>query len=121
LIVDDERDLVEMLAMRLKASGDYDVDSAFDGVAGLEKAQASHPDIVLLDAYMPRMDGWEVCRRLCDNPATQDIAVVMMTAGHSRQTQAQAKQAGALEIISKPFDTQEIASALQSIDFGSAD
>ena len=79
LVIDDIEANVRLLEAKLSAEY-YDVLTAFDGPTGLAMAAAEHPDIVLLDVMMPGMDGFEVCRRLKDDPLTRHIPVVLVTA-----------------------------------------
>src|ERR1044071_6497252 len=79
LVVDDVELNVKLLEAKL-ANEYFEVVTAFNGPAALELAEAEPPDIILLDVMMPRMDGFEVCRRLKANPRTTDIPVVMVTA-----------------------------------------
>lgn len=79
LVVDDILPNVKLLEAKL--SGEYfDVITATSGPEGLQKAETQSPDIVLLDVMMPGMDGFEVCQRIKNNPATAHIPVVMVTA-----------------------------------------
>ncbi|MCM2305147.1 MAG: response regulator, partial [Elusimicrobia bacterium] len=80
LIVDDESDLTEALAIRLSSGWGFTVAVAHDGDEGLRKASAFRPDMILLDIAMPNVDGWEMCRRLRDDPETRAIPIVVMTA-----------------------------------------
>jgi DNA-binding response OmpR family regulator len=115
LIIDDEEDLVEMLALRLTSTG-FDVDRAYDGAAGLEKALATTPDVVLLDNVMPGLDGWEVCRRLRSEPRTRGTRVVLMTAGTPARAEARAKDAQADRVILKPYDHDELVAVLKGLE-----
>jgi len=81
LIVDDESDLTEALAIRLSSGWGFTVAVAHDGEEGLRKASVFKPDVILLDIAMPVVDGWEVCRRLRDDPNTRDVPVVVMRPG----------------------------------------
>src|ERR1700677_2412214 len=79
LIADDNPQGVELLEAYLGESG-YDVDMAADGEATLQKVKSFQPDVILLDIMMPKISGFEVCKRLRANPATREVAVLMITA-----------------------------------------
>lgn len=115
LIVDDEPDLVDMLALRLESTGLFEVDRAHDGLSGLERAHRSHPDVVLLDNIMPGIDGWEVCRRLRRDPESRDAAVVIMTAGAPQESQRRAREVAADALILKPYDQAEVIDTLRTV------
>jgi DNA-binding response OmpR family regulator len=112
LIVDDEPDLVETLALRFRASGTFAVETASDGEKGLAKAAEFQPDVILLDLVMPNADGWEVCRRLRENPRTESLPVVMMTAHSTVETEDRAREAGVKRLFFKPFDYGELLKSL---------
>lgn len=112
LIVDDEVDLVEMLAMRLEALGRFDIEKAYDGREALELAKHDHPDFVLLDTVMPTVDGWQVCRELKADPQTRDAKIVVMTAGS--QSEEKAKEAGADRLLLKPYEFSDLLGVLDS-------
>lgn len=113
LIVDDERDLVEVLALRLSAGWGYTVTTALDGAEGLRKASATRPDLILLDVSMPEVDGWEMCRRLRDDPATSGIPVVMMTAYSGEDVKQRAAAEGVARLLVKPVDDRDLLGALR--------
>ena len=115
LIVDDEEDLVEMLALRLEATGLFDVARAHDGISALERAAALKPDVVLLDNIMPGMDGWEVCQRLRADPACANAAVVMMTAGAPAESRRKARESAADALILKPYDQAQVIETLRTV------
>lgn len=115
LIVDDEVDLVEMLSLRLQAQGRWDIEAAYDGDEGLEKARADHPDIVLLDTVMPKVDGWEVCRQLRSDPGTRDAKIIVMTAAGTG-AEAAAREAGADLLVRKPYEFSELLGALSALE-----
>jgi DNA-binding response OmpR family regulator len=111
LIVDDEEDLVEMLAMRLEASGDFEITSRHDGASGLEAAKAGGFDAVLLDGKMPLMTGWEVCVKLRE--AGSPAPIVVMTAVAPAEAQKRARECGADALILKPYDQARVAAVLK--------
>lgn len=112
LIVDDEVDLVEMLAMRLEALGKFDIEKAYDGQEAIEMAKRDHPDFVLLDTVMPTLDGWQVCRELKADPQTKGAKIVVTTAGS--QSEEKAKEAGADRLLLKPYEFDDLIGVLDS-------
>jgi CheY-like chemotaxis protein len=84
LVADDERQIVKLVEINLKKAG-YDVVCAYDGAEALEKAIAERPDVIVLDAEMPRMDGFEVVRRLQSFPEAQHIPVIMLVPEDQRE------------------------------------
>jgi len=113
LIVDDERDLVAPLEMRLSASGRFEVSSALDGEEGLRKAQMLRPDVALIDLTMPEMDGWHLCRRLREDERTRGTRIVVMTAWASPDLERRASSEGVAKILLKPFEVPELMAALE--------
>ena len=107
LIVDDEAGVVDVMGAILEHQG-FSAESASDGVEGLEKARELSPDLVLLDVSMPRMDGFETCRRLKSDSATMGIPVVMFTSNKDRESRINAMKAGANDFLSKPVDGTEL-------------
>ncbi len=118
LIVDDEKDLVDMLAMRLEADGRFLVDKALSGEEALRSAPALKPDVVLLDSVMPGLDGWQVCRRLRGDERTKGAAVVIMTAGSPAESMRKAKEVGADRLVLKPYDQAEIIDVIGKLRGG---
>jgi two-component system sensor histidine kinase/response regulator len=104
LIIDDEEDLCVLMthALTLERS-DLEVSSARDGAAGLQQARAELPHVIILDVMMPKMDGYEVCRRLKSDPVTRGIPVVMLTASSDPQLNRKAFTAGAIACLTKPY------------------
>ena len=103
LVVDDVEANVRLLEAKLTAEY-YDVIRAFDGHTALAMAASEQPDIILLDVMMPGLDGFEVCRRLKDDPATRHIPVVLVTALDGRQDRVGGLDAGADEFLTKPVE-----------------
>ena len=112
LIVDDERDLVEPLLLRLRASGAWEVSAAFDGDDGFRKALIEEPDVALIDLAMPELDGWGLCRRLREHPRTRRTRVVIMTAWTTRDLERRARAEGVARVLLKPFDEAVLFEAL---------
>jgi len=112
LIVDDERDLVEPLALRLSAGARFEVATAFDGDEGFRKALEDPPDAVLIDLAMPELDGWQLCRRLRENAHTRGARIVIMTAWVSKDLERRALQEGVTKVLLKPFEDADLLDAL---------
>lgn len=107
LAVDDEERIVRLLRIRLGALG-YDMTTAHDGEAALRQVAEEAPDLVLLDVLMPKMDGFEVLRRLKANPETAEIPVIMLTAKGQFDDLAYGYGEGAHWYFHKPFDVSEL-------------
>ncbi len=107
LIVDDQPDNLALLHDALDAAG-YAVLVATDGASALQRAHRSHPDVVLLDAMMPGMDGFEVARRLKADPDTAAIPIVFMTALAETDSVVAAYEAGAVDYVTKPIQPREV-------------
>jgi len=114
LVVDDVEANVRLLEAKLTAEY-YDVISASDGPSALKLAAAEQPDIILLDVMMPGMDGFEVCRRLKDDPVTRHIPIVLVTALDGRQDRVTGLEAGADEFLTKPLDDLFLFSRVKSL------
>jgi adenylate cyclase len=113
LVVDDTPQNGRLLEAMLTPHG-YTVALASSGGEGLEKLHSEHPDLVLLDVLMPDMTGYDVCRRLRENPATRLLPVVMLTSSGD-QDKVNAIEAGADDFIARPFNPQELLSRVRSL------
>ena len=113
LVVDDLPENGRLLEAMLSPHG-YSVTLANSGGDGLEKVRTEHPDLVLLDVLMPDMSGYDVCRRLREDPATRLLPVVMLTSSGD-QDKVDAIEAGADDFIARPLNPQELLSRLRSL------
>jgi CheY-like chemotaxis protein len=113
LLVDDSRTVLLVERMIL-ARGDYDVITASDGAEGVEKARAEKPDLVLMDVVMPRMDGFEACRRIRADAATRGIPVILVTTRGEAPNVEQGFASGASEYVTKPIDGVELLAKVKS-------
>jgi adenylate cyclase len=113
LVVDDTPANREMLEAILSPRG-YTVLSARSGEEGLSKVASDRPDLVLLDIVMPRLDGYQVCKRLRNSPASSYLPVVMITAS-DQEERVRALEAGADDFIQKPFDQAELLARVKSL------
>jgi DNA-binding response OmpR family regulator len=107
LLVDDDPVILKLLQVNFEMEG-YTVSTACDGVEGLEKARAEHPDIVLLDIMMPRMDGLQVTKELKGNDDTKGIPIILLSAKAQASDVQAGKEMGADDYLTKPFDPLEL-------------
>ena len=114
LIADDNPQGLELLEAYL-AGCDYDIRTAADGEETLKQVADWKPDLILLDIMMPKVSGFEVCRRLRADPATRDIAVLMITALDQPSDIERAVEAGTDEFLSKPIDKTVLLVRVRSL------
>lgn len=113
LAVDDTRDNLILVQTILESEG-YEIDLVTDGLSALEKVLQSPPDLILLDVMMPGMDGYEVTRRIRNNPEINYIPILLITAFHESSV-VEGLDAGADDFIRKPFDTDELLARVRSL------
>jgi len=111
LVVDDEDDTRDLLSMLLLNAG-IECEVASTGAEALAKAQDDGFDVILLDLGLPDIDGWQVCRRLKDNPRTSAVRVVVLTGHAMTADRRRAVEAGCDTILLKPAEVSEILAAL---------
>ncbi|MEJ2814192.1 response regulator [Caulobacter sp. CCG-8] len=111
LVADDDPLLRSILEHKLTRAG-YRVILAEDGGAALEQARALRPAVLVLDAMMPVLDGFEVLRRLKDDDQTRDLTVFMLTALKRQDDVVSALQLGAADYLAKPFNPDELVARL---------
>ena len=111
LIVEDEENIVDILAFNLKREG-YETMEALDGAAGLELALEQDPDLILLDLMLPKMDGFEVCRRIRE--AGRTTPVIMLTAREEETDKVLGLELGADDYITKPFSMRELLARVKA-------
>jgi DNA-binding response OmpR family regulator len=114
LVVDDTPKNVKLLAVILTAKG-YDVLTALSGREALARVEAEQPDLVLLDVVMPEMSGYEVCGKIRENPATQMLPVVMVTALDPGEERIKGLDAGADDFLTKPINQPELLARVRSL------
>jgi len=107
LIVDDVPKNIQLLGSILKEE-DYELEFATSGKEALEWLDSKPFDLVLLDIMMPEMDGYEVCRRIKENPATKEVSVIFLTAKADFQSIIQGFETGAVDYITKPYNRKEL-------------
>jgi len=114
LVVDDEDHIVMILKDSLEFSG-FQVVTALDGQEALDCVAAEPPDLIVLDIGMPKMDGWEVCRRLKGDAKTQSIPIIILTAYAQTSDQRKGAQLGADRFITKPCDLTYLVEEINSL------
>ena len=114
LIVDDNEDNVDLLQARLESWG-YQTCTAGDGEAALASVEASAPDLILLDVMMPKIDGFEVARRIKANKSLPFIPIIMQTALDSTEQKVQGLGSGADDYVTKPIEFAELQARLNSM------
>jgi twitching motility two-component system response regulator PilG len=114
LIVEDEESLLKLESILFSAKG-YCVSGVMDGESALEEISSHKPDLVVLDIMLPLLDGFEVCRRIKENPETSTIPVVMLTAMKNSQDRARGLEAGADAYITKPFRSAQVIEIIESL------
>jgi DNA-binding response OmpR family regulator len=112
LIVDDERDIVKGLMIRLQGAG-YEVTTAFDGAQGVFMAHKEKPDLIILDIRMPAGNGFSVAQRLKRSIHTFTIPVIFLTGSPDRNAEEKAMALGARFFIKKPYDPEELLDAIK--------
>ena len=113
LVVDDDRDICRSIEVILRLEG-YDVRTANEGEEALAQATRLQPDLVLLDMMMPGIDGYEVTKRLRDDPRTATASIIMLTARSLPADKVLGLTAGCDDYIVKPFDPPELVARVQS-------
>jgi DNA-binding response OmpR family regulator len=107
LSIDDQTEVSKAIQQYFEANG-HSVDTASDGVEGLEMASRTSYDVVLLDLLMPKMDGMEFCRRIRSNAQNAEVGIIVLTAVHDMDTRLTMLRAGVDDYLTKPFSFQEL-------------
>lgn len=107
LIVEDEKELVKLIAFHMTIAG-YEVVSAKDGIEALEVCKLNRPDLLILDIMLPRIDGWEVCRRLRRDPKTSNIPIIILSALSDINDKLRGFDLGSDDYVTKPFSPREL-------------
>jgi DNA-binding response OmpR family regulator len=114
LVADDEPDVLELVGYRLSRSG-FTVVGACDGEEALARALDQVPDLAVLDVMMPKLDGYELTRRLRSADATQRMPVILLTARAQESDIATGFEAGADDYLSKPFHPDELVARVRAV------
>lgn len=114
LIVEDERDIADLIGFNLTRAG-YEVHKAHDGIAGTEMALRERPDLIVLDLMLPGRDGFGVFKELRRDARTANVPVVMLTARAQTEDRIQGLEIGADDYLTKPFSPKELVLRVQAI------
>jgi DNA-binding response OmpR family regulator len=115
LVIDDNPTIVELIKYAVKLQGAYQVIVAYDGVEGLERVLAEHPDCVIIDVKMPKMDGYQLLRCLRGDTGTADIPLIILSAMTREEDQLTGLLSGADEYLTKPFKPTALNAAIERV------
>jgi DNA-binding response OmpR family regulator len=111
LLIDDDRDLLDLTTYALRREG-FSISAAVDGQQGLQRWQVEQPDIVLLDVTLPKMNGFEVCRRIRQDGATP---IIMLTCRYEDDHVVRGFQCGADDYVVKPFSARQLVARMRAV------
>jgi len=114
LLVEDEPVILRLLQVNFRLEG-FEVDACADGEEALRRAEANPPDAVILDVLLPGLNGFEVCERLREQPATASVPVVMVTAQAQDEDRARGYALGVHEYVTKPFEPSELVATVRRL------
>jgi len=111
LLVDDDRDLLDVMTYAFRREG-YEVTGATDGLQALDRLRADEPDIVVLDVRLPRLNGFEVCRRIRH---ASEVPIIMVTSRSEEHDVLRGLQLGADDYVTKPFSLKQLAARMETV------
>jgi len=114
LVVEDERDVAELIRYNLSREG-YDVRVAFNGSDALKRVREARPDVILLDLMVPEVNGWEVCRRIKQDPETRGVQVIMVSGRVEEGDKVLGFEMGADDYVAKPFSPRELLARVRAV------
>jgi CheY-like chemotaxis protein len=112
LIADDDPVILRLIQVNLELEG-YDVVTANNGQEAVDKATAEHPDLVILDIMMPRLDGYQACEKLKSSDETKDIPVIFLSAKAQQGDIEKGESFGVAAYLTKPFDPTELLEVVE--------
>src|SRR3954470_6261160 len=115
LIVEDERDVIDLLTLNLRRAGGFNISTATDGIVGLQKARDEKPAFVILDLMLPGISGLELCKILKSERETRDIPILMLTARAEEIDRVVGLEFGADDYVTKPFSPREVILRIKAI------
>ena len=114
LVIDDEAPIRLLCRVNLEAEK-MEVLEASDGPTGLDLARGERPDVILLDVMMPGLDGWRVAERLIEDPETQEIPIIFLTARAEFRDRARGLDIGGVDYVTKPFNPVDLADLVRGL------
>jgi len=114
LVVDDEKDLLDLIEYNLKKEG-FNVLKAENGEEGIERAKEFHPDLVLMDIMMPKMDGMEAVEKMRKDDELKSIPIIFLTARSDEKTEVEGLNKGGDDYITKPISTTKLISRIKAV------
>lgn len=115
ILIAEDSDMMRRIAKMSIEKGGYQVFEAENGAEAVDIAIKENPDVILLDAEMPEMDGWEACKNIRKNPATANTPVIMCT-GHDLSDEANLlNEVGATDYITKPYNPVHVLEKIKSV------
>jgi len=115
LVIDDNPTIVELIKYAVNLQASYNVVVAYDGVQGLERVYAEHPDCVIIDVKMPRMDGYQLVRCLRGDARTADIPLIILSAMTREEDQMTGLLSGVDEYLTKPFKPSALNATIERV------
>lgn len=115
LIIEDDAELAELLKYHLERSGDYRVDLALTGQAGLDMLRERVPNLLILDVNLPEMSGFELCRKIRTEATTSQLPIILLTARTSEPDKVLGLTLGADDYVTKPFSLRELEARIQAL------
>lgn len=112
LVIDDDTENLSLVSDMLRTS--FEPLTATSGREGIQTAVQSQPDVILLDVNMPEMDGFEVCKRLREQPSTRHIPIIMLTTASGLDSRVKGLEIGADDYVSKPFQVRELVARVNA-------
>ena len=114
LVADDETHILHVVSLKLRNAG-FTVLTARDGQEALELAQQERPDLIITDYHMPQLSGLELCQRLKQDPKTNGIPAIMLTARGYHLEPRDTQESGILRMLSKPFSPRQLLSTVNEV------
>jgi DNA-binding response OmpR family regulator len=114
LVAEDERDIRELIGFTLRFAG-FEVIQVANGIDAVEQAAEVQPDLIILDVRMPKMTGYDACRKLKEDPATNEIPVVFLSAKGQEGEIKEGLDVGAIEYIVKPFAPDDLTNQVKDV------
>src|SRR3981081_98665 len=115
LIIEDEPDVIDLLTLQLRKSGEFSASTATDGATGVRKAREESPALIILDLMLPKMPGLEICKILKTDAATRHIPIIMLTAKAEEIDRIIGLEFGADDYVTKPFSPRELILRVNAI------